>query len=324
MKSNLFQSLQEDLSLVLLFLNNVKKIRIEVISESGSVKLAEVHRTVEDLFDGLKRIQITDDMKTEVFLASEVTTADLPDPDERRKLSQLSDKLKVRSQVMVAAPELLADNLEGRVAVMLPLPKSQTTNTNLPVVVNGFFAIGENRRVLKLETSDDHSDEVSATLLSSYSWLRLTIIMSGEVELLPALQPGAPVLRQTPLTAPADPGCLSCRPTAVLAAPHLALPLPRLDQLCQHHDLTGPGPALPLGHHGECRNTSTTEGPTLDPDGQITAQYLDRLHQVSRGGSQLGGSRQHSASPPEPGLWWRRHFCSEHRHLVQRKPGGRG
>ena len=150
--------------MVLLFLNNVKKIRIEVISESGSVKLAEVHRTVEDLFDGLKRIQITDDMKTEFFLASEVTTADLPDPDERRKLSQLSDKLKVRSQVMVAAPELLADNLEGRVAVMLPLPKSQTTNTNLPVVVNGFFAIGENRRVLKLETSDDHSDEVSATL----------------------------------------------------------------------------------------------------------------------------------------------------------------
>ena len=28
------------------------------------------------------------------------------------------------------------------------------------VVVNGFFALSESRRDLKLETSDDHSDEV--------------------------------------------------------------------------------------------------------------------------------------------------------------------
>ena len=169
MKTNLFQSLQEDLSLVLLFLNNVKKIKIEVISENGSVKHAEVHRTVEDFPGGLKKIRITDDQKTEekVFITSEVSIADLADPIKRSELSQLSAKLKVRSQVMVAAPLLetgnarLAASLEGRVAVMLPLPKSQTTNTSLPVVVNGFFALGENRRVLKLETSDDHSAEVS-------------------------------------------------------------------------------------------------------------------------------------------------------------------
>ena len=155
--------------MVLLFLNNVKRIRIEVISDNGSVKQAEVHRTVEEMSRGLKKIRITDDLTTkdEVFLTCEVSIGDLPDPVKRSELSQLSDKLKVRSQVMVAAPLLetgnarLAASLEGRVAVMLPLPKSQTTNTSLPVIVNGFFALGENRRVLKLETSDDHSAEVS-------------------------------------------------------------------------------------------------------------------------------------------------------------------
>ena len=166
MKSTLFRSLQVDLSLVLLFLNNIRKIKIQVISENGFVQLAKVHRTEEDLSNGLKKIKITDDLKTgEVFITSEVSQADLPDPAERSELSQLSAKLKVRSQVVVAAPLLETgaarpDNLKGRVAVMLPLPKSQTTDTTLPVIVNGFFALGENRRVLKLETSDDHSDEV--------------------------------------------------------------------------------------------------------------------------------------------------------------------
>ena len=156
---------------MLLFLNNVKKIRIEVISDNGSVKHAEVHRTVEEMSSGLKKIRITDDLKTEedVFLTCEVSIGDLPDPGKRSELSQLSDKLRVRSQVMVAAPLLVEPGgaLEGRVAVMLPLPKSQTTNTTLPVVVNGFFALGENRRVLKLETSDDHSDEVRAGLYTT-------------------------------------------------------------------------------------------------------------------------------------------------------------
>ena len=36
----------------------------------------------------------------------------------------------------------------------------RTTNTTLPVVVNGFFALSESRRDLKLETRDDHSEEV--------------------------------------------------------------------------------------------------------------------------------------------------------------------
>ena len=73
MKTNLFQSLQEDLSLVLLFLNKVKKIKIEVISENGSVKYAEVDRRVEDLSAGLKRIHITDDLTSEeeVFLTTQ-------------------------------------------------------------------------------------------------------------------------------------------------------------------------------------------------------------------------------------------------------------
>ena len=156
--------------MVLLFLNNVKKIRIEVISDNGSVKHAEVHRTVEVVDSGLKKIQITDDLKSkeEIFITTEVDLANLPE-QQRAELSQLSAQLKVRSKVMVAAALLetggaglrLPANLSGRVAVMLPLPRSQTTNTNLPVIVNGFFALGENRRVLKMESSDDHSAEVS-------------------------------------------------------------------------------------------------------------------------------------------------------------------
>ena len=167
MRSNLFKSLQEESRLVLLFLNNVRKIKIEVVSADGKITLAELTRSVEADPSGLKRITITNhqDKETEVFMTSSSDLKILPDTDSKKdSLRQLSERLKVKSKVSVSA--LLAEagdvpeELRGRVSVMLPLPQSQTTNTTLPVLVNGFFALSESRRDLKLETSDDHSDEV--------------------------------------------------------------------------------------------------------------------------------------------------------------------
>ena len=58
-RTNLFQSLQEDCDLVLLFLKNVQRIKIEVITDDGTVKLAEFNRTVKGDSNGFKRESIS-------------------------------------------------------------------------------------------------------------------------------------------------------------------------------------------------------------------------------------------------------------------------
>ena len=52
-----------------------------------------------------------------------------------------------------------------RMSVMLPLPILPGTRTTFPVVVNGFFALSEDRRAVKFETEDDQSDQVHYTAL---------------------------------------------------------------------------------------------------------------------------------------------------------------
>ena len=169
MKSNLFESLQEEISLVLLFLKNIENISIEIISEEGKSEcLVDAKRVQTECPNGLKRVTIEEKMRNhaESFLISEADSGILnPDSDDVAQLKELCQQLKVKDQVQVGA--FLAENgkmtrsdLQGRVSVLLPLPSSQATATKLPVNVNGFFALSDNRRVLKLETSDDHGYEV--------------------------------------------------------------------------------------------------------------------------------------------------------------------
>ena len=85
----------------------------------------------------------------------------------------MADKLKVKPEVTIAGYKRKCGQENyfpprknkkdektshtGRVSVMLPLPDSTSTNTGLPVIVNGFFALSDNRRELKWKASDDHS-----------------------------------------------------------------------------------------------------------------------------------------------------------------------
>ena len=55
----------------------------------------------------------------------------------------------------------IPDKYKDRVSVLLPLPVVPGTKTTFPVIVNAFFAVSENRRSIKFEAEDDHSDEVN-------------------------------------------------------------------------------------------------------------------------------------------------------------------
>ena len=88
------------------------------------------------------------------------------DFEEEELLLELSKKLKAQPIISVAGyipdPDLKDDSARyrGRMSVLLPLPDLPGTRTGLPVVVNGFFALSDDRRAVKYETSDDSSDQV--------------------------------------------------------------------------------------------------------------------------------------------------------------------
>ena len=67
--------------------------------------------------------------------------------------------------------KLLEDADTMPVLVMLPLPISPNTVTGLPVIINAFFALSENRRELKWKTSDDQSDQVQWNLELLELWV---------------------------------------------------------------------------------------------------------------------------------------------------------
>ena len=88
------------------------------------------------------------------------------DFEEEELLLELSKKLKAQPIISVAGyipdPDLKDDSAKylDRMSVLLPLPNLPGTRTGLPVVVNGFFALSEDRRAVKYQTSDDSSDQV--------------------------------------------------------------------------------------------------------------------------------------------------------------------
>ena len=183
MKDNLFNSIAEDLSLNALFLKNIAEISLTVITEDGRVEsLAGARRHVERAAPNLDKITVTD-ITGGTLAAFYSTTLTLLHADEEsetnddeRRLLELSKKLKVQPVVSVAGyiadPALEDDSsrFEGRMSVLLPLPDLPGTKTGLPVVVNGFFALSEDRRAVKYQTTDDSSDQVGSyfTACSQY------------------------------------------------------------------------------------------------------------------------------------------------------------
>ena len=166
-RNRLFSSLNADINVVLLFLKHVRKIKIECISRDGKVDVLTHIKKVSTEVDG-NGLTKTDMLciENERKLASFYVLKKRNSNHNQQNLEHLAKKLKVIPEVSIAcykkedSDKSIPTEYEERVSVMLPLPQSPSTVTGLPVIVNAFFALSENRRVLKWETSDDHSEEV--------------------------------------------------------------------------------------------------------------------------------------------------------------------
>lgn len=173
MKDYLFKSIEDDICLNLLFLKNVQEIKMTVISPTGAVtEVVGASKQVEAKDDELKMVTIVDTLagkELQSFYSYGLTldeSSEFIHDKDKRAVLELASKLKVLPSITVAGciprdkSETIPDNYHGRMSVLLPLPATNATKTGLPVIVNGFFALSENRRVVKFEADDDHSDEV--------------------------------------------------------------------------------------------------------------------------------------------------------------------
>ena len=215
----MFKSIEEDISLIMLFLKNIQNINIQILNKEGDVEnVASVSRTTEEMQDGLQKVSISsletgntldsfytcklslsedygiEDVREENFKPTLKVKRSLekrPTLKAKRRLMkgakfQLGDssqiiemakKLKVLPTITVAGyisreksgdqdeedKVTIPECFKERMSVMLPLPILPGTRTTFPVVVNGFFALSEDRRAVKFETEDDQSDQVHYT-----------------------------------------------------------------------------------------------------------------------------------------------------------------
>ena len=219
MRGRLFKSIEEDISLIMLFLKNIQNINIQILNKEGDVEnVASVSRTTEEMQDGLQKVSISsldtgntlasfytcklslsedygiEDVREEDFeptLKAKRSLEKRPTLKAKRRLIkgdkfhlgdssqiiEMAKKLKVLPTITVAGyisreksgdrdeedKVTIPECFKERMSVMLPLPILPGTRTTFPVVVNGFFALSEDRRAVKFETEDDQSDQVHYT-----------------------------------------------------------------------------------------------------------------------------------------------------------------
>ena len=123
----------------------MKRIRIEEVQKDAKKMTLRCEAKSEEEGD---KILIVDDRGRETRFLVETLSADNLEPGtERMRLQEMARNLKVKAEVSVAA--CLSDSkgevFRDRVSVMLPLPILPSTKSGLPVLVNGFFALGESR-----------------------------------------------------------------------------------------------------------------------------------------------------------------------------------
>ena len=156
----------------MLFLKNIKEIKMTIIREDGSECITSAERSQKSIDGHLEEVTITNLLTDQIFASfyiCSITLSDLESP-----MLEMSKKLKVLPTVTVAGYKVgfsaeesndiedgvIPDKFKDRVSVLLPLPVVPGTKTTFPVIVNAFFAVSENRRSIKFEAEDDHSDEV--------------------------------------------------------------------------------------------------------------------------------------------------------------------
>ena len=185
MVKTLFDSFKNEASAILLFLKNVDSISLYEREERGETlhlytarisekSKIEVRKRRQELIQDITvewdfavkrtfyRLEIEKECpgkpseKNEWFLANQVGT-------NERKLVELARNLKLLPWIGIASPVDANNNMSslGRIFCFLPLPPDGDCRTGLPVQVNGYFGLTDNRRALKWPGPDCQNDETA-------------------------------------------------------------------------------------------------------------------------------------------------------------------
>ena len=183
MVDTLFDSFKKEASAILLFLKNVDSISLYEQKHQKMVLLytakvserskKEVRKKRQEL---IQDITIDWDFSTKTtFYRFEIELINPEKPSEKKewfvanqvgtgekKLIELAQSLKLLPWVGIAFP--VKGNYKtslGRIFCFLPLPPDSDCRSGLPVQVNGYFGLTDNRRALKWPGPDCQNDETA-------------------------------------------------------------------------------------------------------------------------------------------------------------------
>ena len=218
MVNTLFDSFKNEASAILLFLKNVDSISLYERKDRGKIvhlytarvserSKTEVREKRHELIQDIKvdwdfsakttfyRLEIEKvcpgkpPEKTEFFLANQVGT-------NEAELVELARNLKLLPWIGIAFPVDINNNTSflGRIFCFLPLPPE--CRTGLPVQVNGYFGLTDNRRALKWPGPDCQNDDTARwnqLLLRKigsqvYANLIVNMVRDGSTNLPPELR----------------------------------------------------------------------------------------------------------------------------------------
>ena len=205
----LFESFEADAHLVLLFLQHLESIELYVREESESNPERIFHVRIADQnlqIVRAKRKEFFAKIKPGKLMTESVTVT-YPVTIETVKFNALFDdetvrqhsflvtnyfcagEISTRFQKLMAdeelnylptvgvamalptSPNLHTPDINGHVFCFLPLPVQTRSLTGLPVHVNGFFALSQNRRYIKSPNADQEDRERSGQQLTDKSLL---------------------------------------------------------------------------------------------------------------------------------------------------------
>uniref|UniRef100_A0A8C6S4M2 Sacsin/Nov domain-containing protein n=1 Tax=Neogobius melanostomus TaxID=47308 RepID=A0A8C6S4M2_9GOBI len=167
----LFDSFIADAELSLLFLKNVSSVSLIHINALGSIstKLQVKSTTSQDVdlkscdgvTEGLTQIKtITLDSEESRETKWLVTSCTMTEGNVD-ELDYLAEKLKFLPRIDLAFPcdDVHTDCSKSRLCCFLPLPNNDSNKTGLPVYVNAYFGLTDNRRHIKWLEEDQRNDE---------------------------------------------------------------------------------------------------------------------------------------------------------------------
>ncbi|XP_015770809.1 PREDICTED: sacsin-like, partial [Acropora digitifera] len=219
----LFDALQKEASVILLFLKNIEEIalfetdssnickRIFTVGLSGSCR-QQIHNEKKSFLTQVKRLSDGNITNTSLSLTLSVDEVDNRGAVVNRRwlvhheidardsrVRQLSSDLGLLPWIGMATP---LDGTQrhglsssgGRIFCFLPLPPDADAKTGLPVHVHGYFGLTDNRRGLKwpgLDCQNDYTAEWNVRLLEKVGGQAYASLLLYLIEKL-AREPGGP------------------------------------------------------------------------------------------------------------------------------------